>query len=679
MTRPATPYLETLDWDRWSTTFLFFTGKGGVGKTTIAAAAAVRLADAGQRVLLVSTDPASNLADVLGAPTGGQHPVPLTAVPRLEVLDLDPQLAADSYRERVLTPYRGVLPTDELAAFTEQLAGACTVEVAAFDTFARLLTDADVRDRYDHVVFDTAPTGHTLRLLALPAAWSAYIAEAPAGTSCLGPVVALDAQRAVYESAVDALADAGLTTVVLVARPDHPSLTEAARAAEELAALGIAESYAAAQGDALGALPKRLAGLPIAQLPLVGDDLTGVAALRALTSGAGPSLAATAAGVTAEPAALPGLDELIDTLAAGPAHAILVTGKGGVGKTAIATRIAIALARRGLPVHLSTTDPAGRLPQLTDAPPALTVSRIDPAAETAKYVAGKLEAGRDLDPDRRDLLEEDLRSPCTTELAVFRAFGHLLSMARRQHVIIDTAPSGHTLLLLDVTGAYHRQVMRSFDKRAGHLTTPLMRLQNPDFSRLLIVTLAETTPVSEAAELQADLRRAGVEPFGWVINASLAATRTRDPLLARRAALEQPHIQRVTDELAHRVWLAPWDPHTCRQRRTRSRSSRHQGGEPHDRPDNRTEDRRRGRRITAEQGRAALGRPVRETDRGDRARPDRLATTRDLRIHALRLRSRRPRNPRTGNRRRARPRRPPQAHSACRRGPPGSRTDRYVP
>ena len=275
MTPSATPRLETLDWDRWPTAFLFFTGKGGVGKTTIAAAAAVRLADAGQRVLLVSTDPASNLADVLGAPTGDQHPVPVTAVPRLEVLDLDPQLAADSYRERVLAPYRGVLPADELAAFTEQLAGACTVEVAAFDTFARLLTDADVRDRYDHVVFDTAPTGHTLRLLALPAAWSSYIADAPAGTSCLGPVVALDAQRAVYESAVDALADGGLTTVVLVARPDRPSLTEAARAAEELAALGIAEqrliinavlddplpgdtiaeSYAAAQRDALAALP----------------------------------------------------------------------------------------------------------------------------------------------------------------------------------------------------------------------------------------------------------------------------------------------------------------------------------------------------------------------------------------------------------------------------------------
>ena len=573
--RARTGGIESLDWTNWPTRFVFFTGKGGVGKTTIAAAVAVALADTGQQVLLVSTDPASNLTDVLGTATGHDQPLPVTDVPRLDVLDLDPQLAADAYRERTLAPYRDVLPPAELETFTEQLAGACTVEVAAFDTFARLLTDLDVRDRCDHVVFDTAPTGHTLRLLALPAAWSNYLTETPDATTCLGPLAAMDEKRVTYVDAVAALADPALTAVVLVARPDRGSLAEAARAAGELADLGItrqqlvvnavlpeplpgddvAQSYADAQRRALAELPSGLAGLPATQLPLVSADLTGVAALRALTRhtpDTAPAPAPTA------PPALPTFDELVDEIAAGDAHAILLTGKGGVGKTTIATRLALALADRGLPVHLSTTDPAGRLPELANAPASLTVSRIDPDAETAKYVAAKLDAGRDLDPHRHDLLEEELRSPCTTELAVFRAFSHLLTLARKQFVVIDTAPSGHTLLLLDLTGAYHRQTLASLGDQARRATTPLMRLQDPTFSRLLIVTLAETTPVAEAAELQDDLRRAGVEPFGWVINAALSATATRDPLLTRRAGLETPHLRRVRDELAHRVWLAPW-------------------------------------------------------------------------------------------------------------------------
>lgn len=568
--------VAALDWADWSTRFVFFTGKGGVGKTTIAAAVAVRLADAGQRVLLVSTDPASNLTDVLGAATGDDQPLPITDVERLDVLDLDPQLAADAYRERTLAPYRDVLPPAELETFIEQLAGACTVEVAAFDTFARLLTDPDIRDRYDHVVFDTAPTGHTLRLLALPAAWSTYLTESPDATTCLGPLAAVDAKRVTYVAAVAALADPTLTAMVLVARPDRGSLTEAARAAGELADLGIsrqqlvvnavltdplpgdhvAQSYADAQRRALAALSSELAGLPAAQVPLIGMDLTGVAALRALTRHETDTTPTPVP--TAPPPMLPGFDDLVDDIAAGDAHAILVTGKGGVGKTTIATRLALALAERGLPVHLSTTDPAGRLPELANAPSSLTVSRIDPEAETAKFVAAKLDAGRGLDPHRRDLLEEELRSPCTTELAVFRAFSHLLTLARKQFVVIDTAPSGHTLLLLDLTGGYHRQTLAGLGDQAARATTPLMRLQNPAFSRLLIVTLAETTPVAEAAELQDDLRRAGVEPFGWIVNASLAATGTRDPLLTRRAALEAPHLRRVRDQLARRVWLAPW-------------------------------------------------------------------------------------------------------------------------
>ena len=144
---------------------------------------------------------------------------------------------------------------------------------------------------------------------------------------------------------------------------------------------------------------------------------------------------------------------------------------------------------------------------------------------------------------------------------MFRAFSHLLTLGRRQHVVVDTAPTGHTLLLLDVTGAFHRQVMQGPAAGvAGRVTTPLMRLQDPAKTRLVIVTLPETTPVAEAAELQEDLRRAGIEPLGWVVNAVLATTGTADPVLHARARLEAGPLHRVA-ALAQRMWFVPWDAH----------------------------------------------------------------------------------------------------------------------
>jgi arsenite-transporting ATPase len=564
-----------LDWGDWRTRFVLFTGKGGVGKTTVASGVAVALADAGRRVLLVSTDPASNLGDVFQTDTG-EAPVSAPGVPGLEVMDLDPQSAADDYRERVLAPYREKASPTELTALEEQLAGACTVEVAAFDAFTRLVADPDTTDQLDHVIFDTAPTGHTLRLLQLPAAWSRYLGVTSEETTCVGPLEGLEGQRPLYEAAVAILADPAATTLVLVARPERGALAEAARAAGELAELGltnqrvivngllanplagdaIAESYARRQSNALTHLPDQLIGLPAAAVPLAAIDLIGVDALRRLAHGD-----LTPPATTSEPSPAPtfgDVDALVDTLAAEGPGVTLVTGKGGVGKTSIAVRVAAGLARRGLAVHLATTDPAGRLPTPggVDLPDTVTVSRIDPDAEAARYAAERL---RGTPEDQRDLAAEDLRSPCTTEVAVFRSFSRLLGLGRNRHVVIDTAPTGHTLLLLDVTGAFHRQVMHDATVSPGRITTPLMRLQDPRFSRVVLVALAETTPVAEAAELQHDLRRAGIEPFGWVLNAVLAASATADPVLQARARLEVPQIRRVA-ELASRVWLAPFDP-----------------------------------------------------------------------------------------------------------------------
>ena len=567
-----------LQWASWGTRFVFFTGKGGVGKTTVASAVAVALGDAGRRVLIVSTDPASNLADVFGVAVGPVRSA-VPGVAGVEVMNLDPDAAAAAYRERVIGPYRGVVSERELREIEEQLAGECTVEVAAFDQFTQLIVHPELTGRYDHVMFDTAPTGHTLRLMNLPSAWSEYIATSPGGASCLGPRSGLQAQREQYHAAVEQLGDPERTTLVLVSRPDAGALREAARAGAELAAQGIgnqrlvvnglfrqplagdavAEALAERQRQALESMPASLRRTPAVGVALVALDLTGVAALRALVSGQ-TRVEGVRAGRLGKGAPLPDLNALVDELAVWGSGAVLVMGKGGVGKTTIAAAIAVGLARRGHEVHLATTDPAGQPADLFagETPQRLTVSRIDPAAALASYTAERLRAAERLGPERRALLEEDLRSPCTEEIAVFRAFSGLLSEARRRFVIVDTAPSGHTLRLLDLTGSYHRQIMRDASGLRGRVTTPLMRLQDAAHTRVLIVTLAELTPVSEAAVLQDDLRRAGIEPFGWVINASLTASGTHDPVLLARAALEGPQLNRVRDQLAARVWIVPW-------------------------------------------------------------------------------------------------------------------------
>ncbi len=563
------------EWTAWRTRFILFTGKGGVGKTTAAAALAVALADEDRRVLIVSTDPASNLSDVFTMNVRNE-PTPVPGVDGLDAMDIDPIAAAGAYRERVLGPFRGKVPDAELAALTEQLSGQCTVEVAAFDEFSGLLATPEITCRYDHVIFDTAPTGHTLRLLELPAAWSTFIDANPEGASCLGPLSALGDKRSLYQRTVDALGDADRTTVVLVARPESGAVREAARAGAELAAQGVtnqrlllngmlvdpdpddtvAGALALSQRQTMSQLPDHLAEIPTDTIPLAPYDLVGLPALRALTGhGPAPQVTPTAT----ELPDLPGLDALIAALATAGPGVVMVMGKGGVGKTTVANAIATGLAATGLDTHLSSTDPAGHL--APSAGGTLTTSWIDPDAERDRYIDNKMAATTDLDPTQRDLVAEDLRSPCTEELAVFVALSRLLSQGRHQHVVIDTAPTGHTLLLLDQTGAYHRDVMRGAAEITGRVTTPLMRLQDPTFTRIVIVTQPQTTPVQEASDLQDDLRRAGIEPYGWVINASLAASPTTDPVLRRRATLEHAHIRKVR-ELAARIWIIPWRPAT---------------------------------------------------------------------------------------------------------------------
>ncbi len=571
-TQPISAFLEQ------ATRFLFFTGKGGVGKTSLACATAVALADSGKSVLLVSTDPASNLDEVLGTELTNA-PTPVKGMERtLNALNIDPEAAARDYRERIVGPIRGVLPEATVRNIEEQLSGACTTEIASFNEFSSLLGNPESVATYEYVILDTAPTGHTLRLLALPAAWSDFIAENKSGSTCLGPLAGLADQREVYENALSALRDSEQTTLALVSRADTASLNEAERARAELTELGVSNQtlilnavfHASDKSDSLGlafenrsqqalkTIPETLAALPRFESPYRVSGLTGLDRLRSLYSES-EDKELSSSDLPADEIH-PKLEDLIDEIAAKNRGVIMTMGKGGVGKTSLAKRIALELAKRGKRTLLTTTDPANHVADLatTDELP-LTVSAIDPKEVTRKHIETVLETtGKNLDSSARALLEEELRSPCTEEIAVFTAFAHQVAKGEDQFVVLDTAPTGHTLLLLDATEAYHKEVLKNASALPEAVQHLLPRLRNPEFTKTLIVALPEATPVHEAAQLQTDLQRAGIEPHAWILNQCIDATDTSDPLLLAKACHERNFIQEVAQLHAKRYAINAW-------------------------------------------------------------------------------------------------------------------------
>ena len=565
---------------QFSTRHAFFTGKGGVGKTSLSCATGLALADAGKHVLIVSTDPASNLDEVLGVALN-QSPTAVPGAPNLWALNIDPEASAQAYRERMVAPYRGLLPEAAIRSMEEQFSGACTVEIAAFDEFSKLLGDSTATQAFDHVIFDTAPTGHTLRLLTLPSAWDEFISSSTGGASCLGPLAGLEKQKKLYAATVARLSNPHETTVILVSRPERASLREAERTRAELIALGVSNLQrvingvfvAQAPGDAiadamsqraavaLAEMPVGLAALPGATIEFLPKGTVGLEALRAMAHP--EELPLPLEGSLPSMADLPvGLKSYIDALADIGHGVIMTMGKGGVGKTSVAAAIAFNLAQRGFPVTLSTTDPAAHVAATAEeGTMGLTVTRIDPDQEVRLYTEEVLaKASKSLDAAGLAMLEEDLRSPCTEEIAVFRAFARTVDQGKGGFVVLDTAPTGHTILLLDAAEAYHREVERTQGEIPEAVKALLPRLRDKDFTHVFVVTLPEATPVHEAARLQSDLRRAGIEPYAWVINQSLLASGTLNPILMERGAYEVPYIKLVTETLSARCALIPWLP-----------------------------------------------------------------------------------------------------------------------
>jgi arsenite/tail-anchored protein-transporting ATPase len=578
------------------THFLFFSGKGGVGKTSMACATAVRYADEGKRTLIVTTDPASNLADVFEQPIGHKT-TPIEDAPNLWAMEIDPDRATEEYKDRALAPIRAAFPPQIVKVMEEQMSGPCTSEVAAFDRFTDFLdAPAQNGNSFEVVIFDTAPTGHTLRLLELPAEWSRSIdtASAGSGQTCIGPAAAIQDAKHKYERALATMRDRAQTTFIFVLHPEAIAIKETQRAAAELGKLDIhthqlivngiippeekANPLFAARAEMQTRYLKQIETelpLPTRRMVLLPGEIKGVARLREVArmffDGVNEFVtdqpASGAPDVRVEPRS--SASQLLPrVMPNGSRRTLFFAGKGGVGKTAASCITAVWLARQGLHTLLLTTDPAAHIGDVLGEPvgddvapvegvPNLWAVKIDPKAAAETYKARILDDARQRGrpPEAIKVMTEELDSPCTEEMAAFDKFIDYASQEGWQAVVFDTAPTGHTLRLLELPMDWSKQidvkVFASVDTTAAddvakqRFAQVIDTMRDPTHSTFAFVMYPEATPIIEAYRASEELRTVGIEPGLVVANFVIPPEQATTPFTRARRAMQEKYLAEI--------------------------------------------------------------------------------------------------------------------------------------
>lgn len=578
-----------------NTQYLFFSGKGGVGKTTMACATAVHYAEKGQKTLIITTDPASNLADVFETEIG--HKITPLGVPNLWGMEISPEKATEEYRERILSPMREVMPDDVMKVLEEQFNSPCTTEIASFDRFVDFIAGdpSNNGERYDIIIFDTAPTGHTIRLLELPVDWSKHIEESAkgSGNTCIGPVASIQESKKRYDEATGLLGDPVRTKFIFVLQPEKTSIYETKRSSEELKTIGVKTIELIINGI----LPREVCEHPFFQkryemqqqyLKKIEEvfhvpkkliyqrdgEIKGIDRIRNIASdlfGINEASFQLESKAKLKPASfIMGFDPILNLiLPHGQTRAIFFTGKGGVGKTTVSCITAYYLASRGYKTLLLTTDPASHIGEVLEQKVDDRIQKvegvdnlwaviIDQKRAVEEYKQRILnEAKQKYSEDMLTAIREELESPCTEEMAAFEKFMNYVESDEYDLVIFDTAPTGHTLRLLELPFDYSEQVglmVTTTEKSEGvksetqkRLDRIIARMKDPDRSVFAFVVYPESTPVMEAYRAMLDLKEAGIPTQFVVANQVLLPEYCTNEYFSRRRLMQEKYLAEIKE------------------------------------------------------------------------------------------------------------------------------------